>query len=130
MEEVYEFLKKCGTFYLATVDGEKPRVRPFGAINIFEDKLYFQTGKIKNVSKQMQINPNIEISGMAEGKWIRLEAKAIRDERIEAKRSMLESNPGLKGMYKEDADNTEVLYLKDARATINSFTEEPRVIEF
>ena len=130
MKEAYDFLKECGTFYLATVDGDKPRVRPFGAINIFEDKLYFQTGKVKNVSKQMQINPNIEICGFTNGKWIRIECKAIRDERIEAKRSMLEANPGLKSMYKEDDDNTEVLYLKDAKATISSFTDEPKVIEF
>ena len=130
MKEAYDFLKECGTFYLATIDGDKPRVRPFGAINIFEDKLYFQTGKVKNVSKQMQANPNIEICGFTNGKWIRIECKAIRDERIEAKRSMLEANPGLKSMYKEDDDNTEVLYLKDAKATFSSFTDEPKVIEF
>ena len=109
MEEVDDFLKKCETFYLATEDGDKPRVRPFGAVNIFDNKLYIQTGKVKNVSKQMQINPNIEISGMSDGKWIRLEAKAIRDDRREAKVSMLDANPVLKNMYSADDDNTEVL---------------------
>ena len=130
MEEVFEFLKKCQTFYLATVEGNQPRVRPFGAVNIFEGKLYIQTGKSKNVSKQMQINPNIEISGMADGKWIRLEAKVVRDDRREAKESMLDANPMLKSMYSADDDNTEVLYLESAKAKICSFTEPPIVIEF
>ena len=130
MQETFDFLKKCGTFYIATVDGEKPRVRPFGVVNIFEDKLYIQTGKIKNVSKQMQINPNIEICGFIDGKWLRLEGQVIRDERIEAKASMLDANPVLKSMYKADDDNTEVLYFKNAKATFYSFTDEPKVIEF
>lgn len=130
MDEVFDFLKKCRVFYLATVDGNKPRVRPFGAINIFEGKLYIQTGKIKNVSKQMQLNPNIEICGFAEGKWIRLEGKAVRDDRIEAKESMLDANPELKGMYSANDDNTEVLYLENAKATFCSFTELPKVVEF
>lgn len=130
MEEVYDFLKKCGTFYLATEEGDKPRVRPFGVVNIFEGKLYIQTGKVKNVSKQMQINPNIEISGMADGNWIRLEGKVVRDDRYEAKKSMLDANPMLKNMYSADDDNTEVLYLKDAKATFCSFTEKPRVVSF
>ena len=130
MEEVYDFLKKCGTFYLATEEGNKPRVRPFGVVNIFEGKLYIQTGKVKNVSKQMQVNPNIEISGMADGKWIRLEGKVVRDDRYEAKKSMLDANPMLKSMYSADDDNTEVLYLKDAKATFCSFTERPRVVTF
>ncbi len=130
MEEVYEFLKQCGTFYLATVEGEQPRVRPFGVVNIFEGKLYIQTGKVKNVSKQMQINPNVEISGMVNGKWIRLEGKVVRDDRKEAKKSMLDNNPMLRGMYSEDDDNTEVLYFENAKATFCSFTEAPRVVEF
>lgn len=129
MKEVYEFLKKCGTFYLATVDVDKARVRPFGALNVFEDKLYIQTGKVKNVSKQMEKNPNVEICGFVDGKWIRLEGKVVRDDRKEAKESMLEANPMLKSMYSADDDNTEVLYFKDAKATIYSFTEEPKIIE-
>ncbi len=130
MEEVYDFLKKCGVFYLATEEGNKPRVRPFGAINIFEGKLYIQTGKVKNVSKQMQINPNVEISGFTDGKWIRIEGKVVRDDRREAKVDMLDNNPELKGMYSADDDNTEVLYLENAKASICSFTDEPKVIEF
>ena len=130
MEEVFEFLKKAGVFYLATVDGDKPRVRPFGAINIFEDKMYIQTGKVKNVSKQMQMNPNVEICAFTEGKWLRVEAKVVRDDRREAKVSMLEANPSLKGMYSADDDNTEVLYLENAKATFYSFTEEPKTINF
>ena len=130
MEEVYEFLKACGTFYIATEDGDQPRVRPFGVVNIFEGKLYIQTGKSKNVSKQMQINPKVEISGMSEGKWIRLEGKVVRDDRREAKESMLEANPMLKSMYSADDDNTEVLYFENAKATFCSFTEAPKVVEF
>ena len=130
MKEVYDFLKKCGVFYIATIDNDKPRVRPFGALNIFEDRLYLQTGKSKNVSKQLQANPNVEICGFTEGKWIRLEGKLIRDDRLEAKVSMLDNNPELKNMYSAEDDNTEVLYFENAKATIYSFTEPPKVIEF
>lgn len=130
MQETYEFLKKCGVFYLATVDGNKPRVRPFGALNIFEDKLYLQTGKRKNVSKQIEINNHVEISGFYNGEWIRIEALAIRDDRLEAKEDMLNNNPELKRMYDAHDDNTEVLYLKDVEATISSFTSEPKVYKF
>lgn len=130
MEEVYEFLKKCGVFFIATEDGNQPRVRPFGAVNIFDGKLYIQTGKSKNVSKQMQINPNVEISAFIEGKWIRLEGKVVRDDRRDAKVSMLEANPELKGMYSADDDNTEVLYFENAKAAFCSFVEPPRVVEF
>ena len=130
MEEVYEFLKKCGTFYIATEEGEKPHVRPFGVVNIFEGKLYIQTGKSKNVSKQMQINPNVEICSFIDGKWIRLEGKVVRDDRREAKQSMLDANPMLKNMYSADDDNTEVLYFENAKATFYSFTEAPKEIEF
>lgn len=130
MEEVYDFLKECGVFFLATEDGEQPRVRPFGAINVYEGKLYIQTGKIKNVSKQMQDNPNVELCGYVDGKWIRVEGTVVRDERIEAKESMLDANPELKSMYSADDDNTEVLYFANGKATFSSFTEPPRVIEF
>lgn len=130
MEEVFEFLKKCGTFYIATEEGDQPRVRPFGVVNIFEGKLYIQTGKSKNVSKQMQINPKVEICGVIEDKWIRLEGTVVRDDRREAKESMLDANPILKRMYSADDDNTEVLYFENAKATFCSFTEEPRVVEF
>ena len=130
MKETYEFLKKCGVFYLATIDGDQPRVRPFGALNLFEDKIYLQTGKVKNVSKQMQLNNKIELCGFVDGEWIRVEAKVVRDERIEAKESMLENNPSLKSMYSATDDNTEVLYLEDATAMICSFSSEPIVYKF
>ena len=130
MEEVYEFLKKCGTFYIATMDGDQPRVRPFGVVNIFEGKLYIQTGKSKNVSKQMQINPKVEISAFMDGTWIRLEGTVVRDDRREAKKSMLDANPMLRSMYSEDDDNTEVLYFDKAKATFCSFTDAPRTVEF
>lgn len=130
MKETYEFLKECGTFYIATIDENKPRVRPFGVVNIFENKLYIQTGKSKKVSKQMQINPYVEICAFLNGKWLRLEGKVVRDDRREAKISMLEANPILKNMYSADDDNTEVLYFEKAKATFYSFTEKPKVIDF
>lgn len=130
MKEVYEFLKACGTYYLATVEGDQPRVRPFGTIDLFEDKLYIQTGKIKPVANQMKANPKVEISGMAGGKWIRLSATAVLDERIEAQTHMLDAYPSLKGMYQPGDGNTEVYYLKDAIAQICSFTEAPKEIRF
>ncbi len=130
MQEVCEFLKKCGTYYLATVEGDQPRVRPFGTANIFDGKLYIQTGKTKEVSKQIQKNPKVEICGMADGKWIRVAGELVRDDRIEAKQSMLDAHPSLKNMYSAEDDNTEVLYFKNATATISSFTEAPRTITF
>ena len=130
MQEVYEFLKKVGTYYLATVDSDQPRVRPFGTVDIFEDKLYIQTGKTKDVSKQIKINPKIEISAFDGGTWIRVQARAIEDNRLEAKQHMLESYPELKTMYSADDDNTQVLYLKDVIATFASFSGAPKVIKF
>jgi uncharacterized pyridoxamine 5'-phosphate oxidase family protein len=130
MQEVYEFLKKCGTYYLATVDGKKPRVRPFGTANIFEGKLYIQTGKSKDVSRQMLKNPNVEICAMNKGEWIRIQALAVEDDRLEPKVSMLDAYPNLKARYSASDKNTQVLYLKDAVATISSFTSDPKVIKF
>jgi len=130
VKEVYDFLKKCQTYFLATIDGDQPRVRPFGTVDLFEGRLYIQTGKVKNVSKQMQANPKIEICAFDGDQWLRVTATVIRDDRIEAKQHMLDAYPQLQGMYKADDDNTEVLYLKDATATFYSFTTEPRVIKF
>ena len=130
MQEVYEFLKACGTYYLATVEGDQPRVRPFGTIDIFEDKLYIQTGKVKDVSKEMQANPKVEICAFDCQKWIRVAGEVVRDDRVEPKKHMLDSYPNLQALYRADDDNTEVLYLKNATATISSFTEEPKVIKF
>ena len=130
MKEVYDFLKKVGTYYLATVDGDQPRVRPFGTINIFEDKLYIQTGKAKDVSKQIQKNPKVEISAFDGQIWLRLSGTLVRDDRVEPKKDMLEHFPDLKAMYDPEDENTEVLYFKDATATFCSFTEAPRTVTF
>jgi uncharacterized pyridoxamine 5'-phosphate oxidase family protein len=130
VKEVYEFLKKSETYYIATMDGDQPRVRPFGTVDIFEDRLYIQTGKIKNVSKQIHANPKIEICGMAGDQWIRIEAVAVEDDRNEARQHMLDTYPMLKGMYAAGDGNTEVFYLKEATATIASFRDEPKVIRF
>ena len=130
MQEVYEFLKNCGTYYLATVEGDQPRVRPFGTVDIFEGRLYIQTGKVKAVSKQLQANPKAEICAFAGGKWLRVAGRLVRDDRVEAKAHMLDNYPALKGMYAADDDNTEVLYFADATATFASFTEPPRTITF
>jgi uncharacterized pyridoxamine 5'-phosphate oxidase family protein len=125
-----QFLKKCGTYYLATVEGDQPRVRPFGTAEIFEGKLYIQTGKVKNVYKQLAANPKAEICGFDGNEWIRIQCELIPDERIEAKQDMLDKNPSLKGMYKADDDNTIVLYCRNATATISSFTAPAKVIKF
>jgi uncharacterized pyridoxamine 5'-phosphate oxidase family protein len=131
MKEVYEFVKKVGTYYLATVDENgQPHVRPFGTINIFEDKLYIQTGKKKEVSKQLQKNPKAEICCFNGQEWCRIAGELVRDDRVEAKEDMLNHYPELKNMYSATDDNTEVLYFKNATATISSFTAEPKVYKF
>ena len=130
MEEVYEFLKECGIYYIATVDGDQPRVRPFGTVLIFENKLYIQTGKVKGVSKQIRKNPRIELCSFSGDKWIRVEAVAVEDDRIEPKQKMLDAYPQLKSMYSADDGNTQVLYLKNATASFYSFGGEPRAIRF
>jgi uncharacterized pyridoxamine 5'-phosphate oxidase family protein len=130
MNEVYEFIKACGTYYLATVEDGQPRNRPFGTINIFDGKLYIQTGKSKPVSKQIQKNPKVEICCFKDGKWLRLAGELVRDERREAQVDMLEHYPDLKAMYSADDDNTEVLYFKNATATFSSFMEAPKVVKF
>ena len=130
MNEIYDFLKACGTYYLATVEGDQPRVRPFGTVNIFEGKLYIQTGKKKDVSKQLYANPKAEICAFKDGKWVRVAGKLIPDDRREAKKAMLDAYPNLRGMYSEDDDNTIVFYFENAKATISSFTEAPVSCEF
>ena len=131
MNEVYEFLKACGTYYLATVEGDQPRVRPFGTIDCFEGKLYFQTGLVKNVAKQIAANGKVEISAMnAQGQWIRVTATAVLDDNIKAQEHMLDSYPSLKAMYQPGDGNTAVYYLKDVTAQICSFTAAPKTITF
>jgi uncharacterized pyridoxamine 5'-phosphate oxidase family protein len=130
MQEVYDFLKKCNIYYLATVEGDRPRVRPFGTIDLFDGKLYIQTGKSKDVSKQMAANPKIEICAFDGDKWIRVQADAVNDDRREAIQHMLDAYPMLQDRYSADDGNTQVLYLKDAVATISSFAGAPKVIRF
>lgn len=130
IERAAKFLKDAGTYYLATVDGDQPRVRPFGTANIFEGKLYIQTGKVKPTSKQLHANPKAEICAFMNGEWIRIAAELIEDDRREARASMLDAYPQLRGMYNEDDGNTEVFYLKNATATYSSFTKAPEVENF
>lgn len=129
MQEVLELLKKCGTYYLATVDGDQPRVRPFGTAVLFEDKLYIQTGKVKPVSQQLHANPKAEICAFDGQTWVRICGKLVADERREPKACMLDAYPHLRAMYSEDDENTEVFYLEDATATFSSFTAEPKVVK-
>ena len=130
MEEVVKFLKDANTYYLATVEGDQPRVRPFGTAHIFEGKLYIQTGKVKEVSKQLHANPKAEICAFKGGEWIRIAGELVEDDRREARQSMLDDYPGLKKMYSADDGNTEVFYFKNATARISAFNHEPKVIKF
>ena len=130
MKRVLDFLKKAEVYYLATAEGDQPRVRPFGTVNEFEGKLYVQTGKVKPTSKQLAANPKAEICAFCDGAWIRVACELVEDDRFEAKKSMLDAYPNLRGMYDENDGNTQVLYMHNATATINSFVAAPVVIEF
>ena len=130
MERVVKFLKEAGTYYLATVDNDQPRVRPFGTAHVFEGRLYIQTGKAKDVSKQIHANPKVELCAFKDGEWLRVAGTLVEDDRREARQSMLDAYPSLQGMYSADDGNTEVFYLKDATATFSSFTKEPETVEF
>lgn len=130
MQQVEKFLKDAGTYYLGTVEGDQPRVRPFGTIHMFEDKLYIQTGRVKDVSKQIHANPKVEICAFLNGEWLRVAGTLVEDDRMEARQSMLDAYPDLQNMYKADDGNTEVFYIKDATATFSSFTKEPEVVKF
>ncbi|MCR5687790.1 MAG: pyridoxamine 5'-phosphate oxidase family protein [Lachnospiraceae bacterium] len=130
MKTVVDFLKSAGTYFLATAEGDQPRVRPFGTVNIFEDKVYIQTGKVKNVSKQIHANPKVEICACVETEWLRITAELVEDDRREPRQAMLDAYPALQHMYSADDGNTEVFYLKDAVAVFSSFGTEPRVVNF
>ena len=121
IERVYQFLEEAGTYYLATMEGDQPRVRPFGTALLYEGKLYIQTGKIKPVSKQIQINPKVEICAFKDGQWLRLSGILEEDDRREVKKAMLDKMPELRAMYNEDDGNTEMLYFKSGEATFSSF---------
>ena len=130
MEKVCQFLKDAGTYYLATVEGNQPRVRPFGTAHIFEGKLYIQTGKVKPVSKQLAANPKAEICAFKDGMWLRISGELVEDDRVEARKSMLDAYPQLRAMYDENDGNTQVLYFKDATAVFSSFTAPAETIKF
>ena len=130
IERVCKFLEEAETYYLAPVEGDQPRVRPFGTVLLFEGKLYIQTGKVKAVSKQLAANPKAEICAFCGGKWLRVSGELVNDDRREPKAAMLDKMPSLKAMYSADDDNTQVLYFKDAEATFSSFTEAPETVRF
>ena len=130
MERICNFLKDAGVYYLATMDGDQPRVRPFGTAIIFEGKLYIQTGKVKQVSKQLAANPKAEICAFKDGMWLRVAGELAEDDRVEAKKAMLDVYTNLRSMYDENDDNTQVLYFKNGVATFSSFTAPEEVIEF
>lgn len=130
MDKVLKFLKDAETYYLATVEGDQPRVRPFGTAHVFEGKLYIQTGKVKDISKQLHQNPKAEICAFKNGEWLRVSGKLIEDDRNEARQSMLDDYPSLQKMYKADDGNTEVFYFENATAIFSSFTHEPQIIKF
>lgn len=130
IERACKFLKDAETYYLATVEGDQPRVRPFGTANIFEGKLYIQTGKSKPVSKQLHINPKAEICAFKDGEWLRIACELIVDNRREARAAMLDAYPHLRAMYSEDDGNTEAFYIRNATATYSSFTKAPEVETF
>ena len=125
LQKVLAFLDDAGTYFLATVEGDQPRVRPFGTALVFEDKLYIQTGKVKPVSHQLAINPKAEISAYKDGRWIRICGELVEDDRREVKTAMLDKLPSLRAMYNEDDGNMQMFYFKNASVTIASFTAAP-----
>ena len=129
MEKILNFLRNAGVYYLATAENDQPRVRPFGTANIFEGKLYIQTGRVKPVSKQIYENNKVELCAFRDGTWLRLAGELAEDERFEAKKSMLDAYPELRAMYDENDGNTQVFYFKTGRAVFSSFTKDPEVIE-
>ena len=130
MERVCKFLKDAGVYYLATTEGDQPRVRPFGTAHIFEGRLYIQTGRAKPCSKQIAANPKVEISAFHNGTWVRIAGELAEDDRVEARKSMLDAYPNLRAMYDENDGNTQVLYFRNAVATFSSFTAAPETVEF
>ena len=130
MQRVCDFLKKAGVYYLATVEGDQPRVRPFGTAHIFEGRLYIQTGKVKPCARQLIANPKAELCAFHNGAWVRIACELVEDDRVEARKAMLDAYPNLRGMYDENDGNTQVLYFKNAVATFASFGGAPETVEF
>ena len=130
MEEVYKFLKTCGTYYLATMDGDQPRVRPFGTIDMYNGQLTIQTGKKKDVAQQMLTNPKVEICAFDGKHWLRIAAKAVEVPEIAAQEHMLDAYPSLRNRYAAGDGNTMIFALTEAAATFSSFTEPSRTVTF
>ena len=130
IEKVYRFLDEAHTYYLATIEGDQPRVRAFGTSLLCNGKLYIQTGKVKPVSKQIAANPKVEVCAFKDSKWLRVAGELVNDDDKAVKEAMLEKMPSLKGMYSADDDNMQMLYFKNADATFSSFTEAPETIHF
>ena len=129
VERVCAFLDEAQVYYLATAEGDQPRVRPFGTALVYEDKLYIQTGKVKPVSRQLAVNPKAELCAFHNGQWLRVSGKLLNDDRREAKVAMLEKYPNLKRMYDPDDGNTQVLFFEEGVATFSSFTAPPETVE-
>lgn len=130
IERVYQFINDAETYFLATVCEDQPRVRPFGTVLLADGKLYIQTGKAKDVSKQIAANPKVELCALKDGQWLRLAGELVNDDSHDVKEAMLEKMPSLKGMYSADDDNMQMLYFKNATATFASFTGAPEVVTF
>ena len=130
MQRVCEFLQKAHVFYVATVEGDQPRVRPFGIAHIIDGKLCVMTGKIKPVSKQIAADPKVEICACVETKWVRITGELVEDDSNEARQKMLDAYPFMKKTYAADDGNMQLLYFKNATATFDSFSGEHEVISF
>lgn len=130
MEEVYQFLKACGTYYLATMDGDQPRVRPFGTVDLYNGQLTIQTGRTKDVAQQMLANPKVEICAFDGKHWLRIGAKAVEVPEIAAQEHMLDAYPSLRNRYAAGDGNTMIFALTEAAATFSSFTEPSRTVTF
>ena len=130
IEKVCQFLEESGTYYLATTEGDQPRVRPFGTVMVYEGRLYIQTGKAKNVSRQLSANPKAEICAFKDGRWLRVSGELVNDDRLEVKSAMLDKYPSLRAMYDPADSNTQVLYFRGGEAVFSSFTEAPETIAF
>ena len=130
MQRVYDFLKEAGTYYIATTEGDQPRIRPFGTVDIYNGKLGIQTGKKKAFFKHIEENPKVEICAMKGGEWIRIAGELYADDSVEACEHMLKNYEDLRGLYTPGDGNCVVLYFKSGTAIISSFTAAPVVIEF
>ncbi len=131
MEEIIQFLTGNGAFYIATMDGDSPRVRPFGFAMIYEGRLYFCTGGKKKVCRQLEANPHTEMSAMnTAGEWVRVSGEAVFDNDMGAKQAAFQAMPGLANIY-QSPENPEfkVFYLSSPQATVYSMTAAPRSVD-